>query len=223
MTDPRIPPIDDYSRPDAEPVGGLLERLDAVERDNSRLRRLSIALIALVAILTGLAVAIMVVSAEYGLPGTTADIVAARQIVVRDKAGLPRGLWGVDDSGAVRLVLQDQQGQPRIRLSLLGDGAAGVTLIDSAGHNRAVVALLPDQAVSVVLADGTGKTRSVFGLAPDGNSTLLFADRTGVPRASIGIDSRGLGNFTLSERGSPVEETPEVEPADTITDSQPSQ
>ena len=53
----------------------VLERLDAVERDNARLRRLSIALIVLVAVLAGLAVAIMVVSARYGLPGTTADIV----------------------------------------------------------------------------------------------------------------------------------------------------
>ena len=63
----------------------LLERIDAIERDNSRLRRLSIALIGLVAVLTGLAVAIMVVSARYGLPGTTADIVATKQLVIRDR------------------------------------------------------------------------------------------------------------------------------------------
>lgn len=202
----------------------LLERIDAVERDNARLRRLSIALIGLVAVLTGLAVAIMVVSARYGLPGTTADIVATKQLVIRDGAGLPRGLWGVDDSGAVRLLLQDERGQPRIRLSLLGDGAAGVTLIDSAGHNRAVVALLADQAVTMALADGTGKTRSVFGLAPDGNSTLLFADRTGVPRASIGIDSRGIGSFAVSDRGrSSADEPLDEAPADSATDSQPEQ
>jgi len=202
----------------------VLERLDAVERDNARLRRLSIALIVLVAVLAGLAVAIMVVSARYGLPGTTADIIAARQLVIRDDAGLPRGLWGVDDSGAVRLLLQDEAGQPRIRLSLLADGASGVTLIDSAGHNRAVLALLQDQSVTMALADGTGKTRSVFGLAPDGNSTLLFADRTGVPRASIGIDARGVGNYSVSDRGrSQVEEVPDDAPADSATDSQPGQ
>ena len=202
----------------------LLERIDSIERDNARLRRLSIALIGLVAVLTGLAVAIMVVSARYGLPGTTADIVATEQLVIRDRAGLPRGLWGVDDSGAVRLLLQDERGQPRIRLSLLADGAAGVTLIDSAGHNRAVVALLADQAVTMALADGTGKTRSVFGLAPDGNSTLLFADRTGVPRASIGIDSRGIGNFIVSDRGrSEIQEEPEDTPADSLADAQPGQ
>ncbi|HEX6644534.1 MAG TPA: hypothetical protein VF037_07650 [Gemmatimonadales bacterium] len=212
MTDPREP-LSEEPRNAYE--AALLERVADVERDNARLRRLSIASIVLVAVLAGLAVAIMVVSARYGLPGTTADIVAARQLVIRDAQGLPRGLWGVDDSGAVRLILQDQGGQPRIRLSLLGDGAAGVTLIDSAGHNRAVLALLPDQAVTMALADGTGKTRSVFGLSPDGNSNLLFADRTGVPRASLGVDSRGIGNFAVSDRGRPVmDESPDA-PADT--------
>lgn len=193
----------------------LLRRVDAVERDNRRLRRLSLALIGLVAVLTGLAVALMVVSARYGLPGTTADIVSARQFVVRDKSGAQRGLWGIDDKGAVRLVLQDGAGQPRLRLSLLDDGGAGLSLVDSAGHNRAVVAILPDQAVTVVLADGNGKTRSVLGLTPDGNSSLIFADRTGITRSSLGVDSRGIGTFTLSDRGRSAVEEPADEPQDT--------
>jgi hypothetical protein len=199
----------------SDPAGGtgLASRIDAVEADNRRLRRLSIALIGIVAILTGLAVALMVVSARYGLPGTTADIVAARQVVIRDRDGVPRGIWGVDDSGAVRLQLQDGSQRPRLRLSLLDDGGAGITLVDSAGHNRAVIALLPDQAVSVVLADGNGKTRSVFGLAPDGSSTLIFADRAGTTRASIGVDPRGLGTFTLSDRGRTVVDDEPEEPA----------
>jgi hypothetical protein len=203
----------------SDPAGstGLASRIDAVEADNRRLRRLSIALIGIVAILTGLAVALMVVSARYGLPGTTADIVAARQVMIRDRDGVPRGVWGVDDSGAVRLLLQDGSQRPRLRLSLLEDGGAGISLVDSAGHNRAVIALLPDQAVSVVLADGNGKTRSVFGLAPDGSSTLIFADRAGTTRASLGVDTRGLGAFTLSDRGRTVMEDEPEEPADSTS------
>ena len=189
-------------------------RVAAVEADNRKLRRLSLALIGLTAILAGLAVALMFVASRYGLPGTTAEIVAAEQYVLRDPEGLPRGLWGTDEDGAMRLLFQDKAGQPRLRLSLLEDGGAGISLIDSAGHNRAVIALLPDQAVSVVLADGNGKTRSVFGLAPDGNSTLIFADRSGVTRASLGVDSRGLGAFTLSDRGRQAVEEPEEPPAD---------
>ena len=190
-------------------VAHIVTRVAAVESDNRRLRRLSIALIGLVAVLTGLAVALMVVSARYGLPGTTADIVSARQFLLRGADGLPRGQWGTDDSGAVRLVLQDATGQPRLRLSLLQDGGAGFSLIDSAGHNRAVVALLPDHAATIALADGTGKTRSVFGLTPDGNSTLVFADRSGVTKASIGVDGRGTGTFTLSDRTGGMAEEPD--------------
>ena len=190
-------------------------RVAAVEADNRKLRRLSLALIGLTVILAGLAVALMFVASRYGLPGTTAEIVAAEQYVLRDPEGLPRGLWGTDEDGAMRLLFQDKGGQPRLRLSLLEDGGAGISLIDSAGHNRAVIALLPDQAVSVVLADGNGKTRTVFGLSPDGSSSLVFADGSGVNRASMGVDTRGLGTFTLSDRGrsAPVEEPEEADTA----------
>ena len=193
----------------------LLDRLDAVEADNRKLRRLSLALIGLTAVLAGLAVAIMVVAARYGLPGTTADIVAARQFVLRDATGNPRGLWGTDDSSAVRFLLSDASRRPRVRLSLLEDGGAGISLIDSVGSSRVVLALLPDASASIVLADASGRTRSVLGVAPDGSSTLIFADRSGLNRASLGVDSRGLGVSTVSDRGQgQVEETPEEAPAD---------
>jgi hypothetical protein len=179
----------------------LDDRLAAVEEDNRRLRRLSIALIVITAILAGLAVALMFVASRYGLPGSTAEIVAARQFVMRGADGTVRGLWGTDEKGAVRLVLQDQGGQPRMRLSLLDDGAAGFALIDSAGHNRAVFAMLPDQSISLALADATGKTRSVLGLARDGSSSLIFTDRTGVPRTTMAVDARGIGTISASDRG----------------------
>ena len=193
----------------------LVARVAAVETDNRKLRRLSLALIGLTAVLAGLALALMYVASRYGLPCTTAEIVAAEQYVLRDPEGLPRGLWGTDEDGAMRLLFQDKGGQPRLRLSLLEDGGAGISLIDSAGHNRAVIALLPDQAVSVVLADGNGKTRTVFGLTPDGSSSLVFADGSGVNRASMGVDTRGLGTFTLSDRGrsAPIEEPEEPDTA----------
>jgi hypothetical protein len=189
----------------------LDSRIAAVEQDNRRLRRLSIALIVITAILVGLAVALMFVASRYGLPGSTAEIVAARQFVMRGADGKVRGIWGTDEKGAVRLVLQDEGGQPRMRLSLLDDGAAGFALIDSAGHNRAVFAMLPDQSISLALADATGKTRSVLGLARDGSSSLVFTDRTGVPRATMVVDARGIGTISASDRGqgAPVEDLPE--------------
>jgi hypothetical protein len=194
------------------------DRLTAVEEDNRRLRRLSIALIVITAILAGLAVALMFVASRYGLPGSTAQIVAARQFVMRDADGKVRGLWGTDEKGAVRLVLQDDAGQARMRLSLLDDGATGFALIDSAGHNRAVFAMLPDQSISLALADATGKTRSVLGLARDGSSSLIFTDRTGVPRTTMAVDARGIGTISASDRGqgSTLDDQPEdSSPADT--------
>lgn len=204
----------------AHTEGSLLARLDQVERDNGRLRRLSLSLIAITAILAGLAVALMVVAGRYGLPGTTADIVAAKQFVMRDDRGNVRGIWATDEKGAARLLLQDSEGRPRLRLSLLDDGGSGLSLVDAAGNNRLVAALLPDQSLSLVLADADGRTRSVYGLAGDGTSSLVFTNKSGVTRASMGVDRRGEGTVIVSDDrrarlDEPIEETPaDSQPAD---------
>lgn len=181
----------------------LQQRLETLEQDNRRLRRLNMITLGGMAVLLGLAVALTFVAGRYGMPGMTADVVSARQFVLRAADGTVRGQWGLDEKGALRLVMQDPNGAARVKLNLLEDGAAGLSFADSAGHARAVFAVLPDQTVSLVLADESGRTRSVLGLSSDGSATMVFADKGGNTRAGLGVDARGLGTFTLYERGVP--------------------
>lgn len=203
------------------PASAQVARLEELEREYRRLKRLSLWLLVGVGILFGLGAAFVAVSAKHGVPGTVAQIVAARQYVLRGEDGTIRGVWGTQEDGSLRLVFHDRAGRPRTKLDLLADGASGLTFADSTGHPRAVFAFLPDQSASLVLADEAGKTRSVLGISADGDATILFADRNGATRAGLGVDGRGAGTFTLVDRAGRDLAQPEPEPAAVVPDTQP--
>jgi hypothetical protein len=194
----------------ARPEVMFLNRLEILERDNRRLQRSANLAFIGIAVLLGLVVALVWVTGRHGMPGSTAQEVAARQFVLRDQQGILRGAWGLGEDGAVRLVLQDPTGHPRVKVSVLGDGTSGLSLSDSSGHPRAVFALLPDQTGSMAFADDAGKTRSVLGISADGSSNIVFADRSGSTRAGLGVDARGQSTFTLADRVNEAASTPAV-------------
>ena len=205
--------------PEARP---LAQRLYEVERECRRLRRLSVWLLGIVGVLLGLGVAMVFISARHGVPGTVAEVVAARQFVLRGRDGKIRGIWGTQDDGSVRLVLQDAQARQRTKIDLLGDGAAGLTFADTAGQPRAVFAYLPDQGPSLVFADRAGRSRSVLGVSDEG-ANLVFADGGGSTRAGLGVDRRGVGTFTLVDQAGRdlAQPEPEPEPAPVEPDTAP--
>jgi hypothetical protein len=193
-----VPTPEEQARHRPEVV--FLHRLEALERENRRLRRYSSYAFMGLAVLLGLIVALVWASGRHGAPGTVAEEVAAHRFILRDAAGAIRGAWGIGDDSAVRLVLQDSAGRPRVKVSLLQDGTAGLSFSDVAGRPRAVFALLPDQSGSMAFADEAGKTRAVLGISPDGAANIVFADRAGSTRAGLGVDGAGRSTFTLADR-----------------------
>jgi hypothetical protein len=159
------------------------------------------------------------VSARHGLPGTVADVIEARQFLLRDANGTVRGTWGTGENGSMRLQLQAPGTKAGLSLASLADGAAGITVRDSAGHSRAVLGLLPDQTVSLLLADENGTTRTVLSLVRGGSSTLVFADRSGSAKVGMGVDARGQSTLTLPE---PPESPVDTPSSDDSTPTEPS-
>src|SRR5215204_7812246 len=139
---------------------GMTIRTAELERENRRLRRIWMGTLVSVALLLGLATALVLVAARHGLPGTVADVIEARQFMLRDKNGTIRGSWTAADDGSMRLQLQAPGTKAGLSLSVLAGGASGITVRDSAGRSRAVLGLLPDQTVSMLFADENG-TRTV--------------------------------------------------------------
>ena len=172
-------------------------RLNQVEQENRRLRRIVLVLGLGVAGAVGLTAALFQQTTRSGQSN-----VQAKEYVLVGEDGVARGAWRLLDDGSSTFALHDQNGLGRIRFSVLSDGAPGVSFTDARGKSRLVISLLPDMTGTVVFADESGTTRTVLGLAADGSSTLVFADAAGSARASIGIEPDGAPDFTMidSER-----------------------
>ena len=190
---------------------GMTIRTGELERENRRLRRIWMGTLISVALLLGLATALVIVAARHGLPGTVASVVEARQFVLRDRNGDIRGSWAAAADGSMRLQLQAPGTKAGLSLSVLAGGASGITVRDSAGRSRAVLGLLPDQTVSMLFADENGTTRTVLSLVRGGASTLVFADRSGSAKVGMGVDARGQSTLTLPEPPENRVETPSPE------------
>ena len=178
----------------------LIRRVEDLERDNRRLRRLGTYMLVGIGILLGLTTAIIVVSARHGMPGMVAQVTESESFMLRDPSGQIRATLGMNKKGAAQLALQDADGRERLRFSVLADGSSGAAFVDSTGASRIVMGLLPDETSTIVLADHAGKTRTVLGLSKNGASTLVFADAGGITRAGMGVDQRGVGTFTMFDR-----------------------
>jgi hypothetical protein len=199
--DPFKPEVtaDPFRRQMHELERGLTIRIEELARENRRLRRLWMGTVVSGALLLGLATALLIVSARHGLPGTVADVIEARQFILRDASGAIRGSWATGDKGSMRLQLQAPGSKAGLSLAVLEGGASGITVRDSAGRSRAVLGLLPDQTVSLLFADENGTTRTVLSLVRGGSSTLVFADRSGNAKVGVGVDSKGQSTLTLPE------------------------
>ena len=197
-------------------------RLEALERDNRRLRRLALGLIIGVGVLLGLTSAIMVIASRHGMPGMVPQVSEARKFLLRDREGRIRGAWGTNEEGAAQLLMQDDAGRARLRFTVLEDGSTGIAFVDSVNSTRIVVGVLPDESANIVLADQGGKTRAVLGIAANGSTTLVFADRGGITKAGIGVDTRGLGTLNLVERpGERLDEVLEEPEFDSLAPTAP--
>jgi hypothetical protein len=213
-------PVDPIRRQMHELENGLTLRIEELARENRRLRRLWMGTVVSGALLLGLATALVIVTAQHGLPGTIANVIEAKQFVLRDANGNIRGSWSTSDNGSMRLTLQAPKSKAGLSLAALADGASGITVRDSAGRSRAVVGLLPDQTVSLLFADENGTTRTVLSLVRGGSSTLVFADRSGDAKVGMGVDAKGQSTLTLPE---PPESRMESSTPEEPSSSAPSQ
>lgn len=193
IADDAVPPIERLRELEAVTA----RRLDALERENERLRtRQRMHWVATAGVL-GVAAVTMLLMASRGSADYVAEKVQARQFVLRSPAGTERGLFEMTDDGDVRIALRDDAGRERLRLALLPDGSPGVTLSDTRGRTRAVIGALADGTTNIVIADRAGQTRLVLGQSAQDDVSLLMADAQGVTRAMLGLAPNGIADFSV--------------------------
>jgi hypothetical protein len=166
-------------------------RLEKMEREVRRVRRLGTFLLVSMAVLLGLAAALIFVAQKARVFDRAEDLVVARRYVLRDYEGRIRGIWETTNEGAAQFIVADTSGSERLRFRVLEDGSAGLAMVDATKRARAVIAVLPDETTTLALADAKGRTRAVLGLRAGGAPSLVLAGADGQVLTGLGLESGG--------------------------------
>jgi hypothetical protein len=185
----------------------LSTRLDRLERDSRRWRR--------VAVGSWLAIAALLLlgqSAPRSAP-SGGRVVEAERFVLRDARGRAGATLGWEADGAPRLAVHDPAGHPRAVMTVGTGGAPGLTLLDPDGATaRAALVVGPDGAPGFALFDPAGKPRlavALFHKSAPGRPTgatepapaIVAYDAAGVVRATFGIRELDAGLELADSRG----------------------
>ena len=161
-------------RPDNSDLAAIVARLER------QLRTIKLALGATVLVVGGLALT--------GWTSPQGDTLTARQFMVLDDDGIPRGLFGIlADGASVGMMFTDLAGSKRIELGTDPDGSPRLALWDDQERLRADIGMNPDGAARIVLADPSETGRAALSVGNDGSAQMVFIDADGsTNRAMIG-------------------------------------
>jgi len=126
------------------PSRDLMRRLDRIERENRRLKRLWGTTMLLV-----VALALMGQSAPSNVP----KVLEAERFTVRDPNGTPRASWGIGSTGALVMGMNDKNGKTRITLSVEPDGSPSFDFRGKDGTRRFILFVKPDDRPELALFD----------------------------------------------------------------------
>lgn len=96
--------------------------------------------------------------------------VEVRGVILRDKAGIVRGRFGLDENDAPELVLTQKDGTPRVSIGMVGDGEKGVGIMLHDRNNMDVLDIVADH---------------------NGRGVIAFKDAGGAICMLIGLDAMG--------------------------------
>lgn len=171
----------------------LAERLERMERENRRLKRVGAVLI--------LGIGALVLMAQ----GKPSRVIEAERFVLRDARGKTRAVLGVEDR-VTKFSLYDEDGDFRAdlgvgpavsTLGLFGKDKGSAVILSEAFPLEASLVFLKDKkmrsivGVGVVgpaldLGDADGRSRASLKLAADGSPTLTLYDEDKKPRTILG-------------------------------------
>lgn len=183
----------------------LVARMGRVEAQNRALKRLSTILATAVGlgVLVGGVHVLSPNAMDFLRP--TLGVVEANGFIVRDRDGVARGQWLVEEDGRIRFSLHDLGETRRLSVSVQNGGSPGLSLANRDGQTRLALGLNSDGSANFVVADRAGLPRTVLGLSAEEAAGLTIVDGNGAPRVQLGVDRNGASTVLLPGAGSPGE------------------
>jgi hypothetical protein len=123
----------------------------------------------------------------FPIPAFAQDdkIIVAEQFRVKDKNGVTRAFFGLQNEEELNLILKDKNGITGVMLNFNANKGSELYLIDK---DETFTYITPGD---IFLMYGNSKAYTHLGKLEDGQSTLEFADKNEVTRAKIGLASSG--------------------------------
>jgi len=183
----------------------LARRLDHLERENQRLKRLgALALIGLAAL--------VIMGQATSAP--VANTIEAERFILRDASGNARASLGVRPDGTAALALADDTHQERAVFTVTAQGLAAVELSERSGRLRAGLAVRPRQASVSSANEMLTLGHAVMNLAKASPTwtTHQIAQMTPDERAADAIELVRRARARLAEHAQTIEHEPAPEP-----------
>lgn len=170
-------------------MNNVTQRLEGVERENRRLKRVGAAMVA--------TITAVILMGQVTSPKVPA-VVEAEQFVLRDGRGKARAWLNMSD-GSVNFALADKDERTRTLLYVRDDGTDGLILATHDGQTRVEVKVGVSGVPTLSLVDNDGNRIGMFVLS-DGKPALGLVDRTERLRASLGLETDGRVRLMLADR-----------------------
>lgn len=151
-------------RPDSPDLAAVVARLE------KQLHTVKLALGAVLMAIGGLSLTAWI--APQG------DTISARQFMILDADGIPRGLFGVlADQASIGMMYTDPAGNTRLEMSVDPNGLPRLALMDELGRVRSEIAMREDGSPTIVLTDSSESQRIAITTSNEGAGQLtLFGD-----------------------------------------------
>ncbi len=142
----------------------------AVARLESQLRTVKLALGAVL-----MAIGVLALSAWIAPQG---DTISAKQFMILDADGIPRGMFGVlADQASIGMMYTDPSGNTRLEMGVDPDGTPRLALMDEQGRVRSEIAMRDDGSPSIVMTDSSESRRIAMSTSNGGaGQVILFGD-----------------------------------------------
>jgi hypothetical protein len=174
-------------------IAKLQTRLDRIERQNSRMKRLMV-------VLTLLLVPLFLLGAKHGANDAQFGQITATGITIRDASGMELVAIGSDKEQGSGISIFNKAGKRAITLGIPVDGeGSGIMVADAEGRPR--IGLGMDEGIpGIALVDEKGAKILAMGGGGEGYG-ILINDKKEVQRIGLGYRDGDAGIMLYDDKG----------------------
>ncbi len=175
-------------------IAKLQMRLDDIERQNVRMKRLLL-------VLTFLLVPLFLLGAKNGASDAQFGQITATGITVRDASGVELVTIGTDKERGSGISIYNSKGDPVITLGVPADGkGSGIAVYDFEGRPR--VGLGMDEGIpGIAIVDKEGAKILAMGGTIENGYGVIINDKKEVQRVGLGYKGGTAGIMLYDDKG----------------------